>query len=685
MAWRSAVFLFGIMALLIAYYVIHKPLLPAPSDAPFTFDLPALLQRSAAALFDVLNVLLLFVISGGIGRALLHLAARSEVRMKAQTSEERLAIQALVGLGVLGTLAMGIALAGVLTSLTVWLLLAACLLLTFRSALAWLRAALADLRGLRAKGGFARFCALLSGFLILTALLIAIAPPWSWDAMVYHLVGPQQYLTDGRMTADPINFYLGMPKNGDMLFTLVMAQTGSDHAPAVVHLGFMLLALVITAALARRAANANAGWLAVVLLLGSYNLWELAGWAYVDWAVMAYGIAIFSLLAHWDETRAGGLLVLVGVLLGIAIGYKLTSAYIAVGVGVFLLVRAPRQVIANGLRVGLPALLCAAPWLLRGWALYGNPVYPLLGFGLNWDGQRSAAFTRAGYGMVASGDAWQLLFMPFTATIFGINQGPNTSFTHGPFLLTLPFLLPLCWRWLADNARRLALNLVIMIVPLYGLWVYLAATSGTGAQSRLAVPLLALSAVLGGLALYGVSKMPRKPLNLAFLLNVVLALTLLLGTVDVVTRIVDTDALRWLAGGQARADYLRHNLGVWYDAMERLEDMPAGTTVRMLWDLRTYYCPSHITCTPDTMLDAYSLAIRRGETPDAIFEAWRATGDEYVLLYRLGYDHFTNNDLFYREENLGFPAALERHMTPVWDIMTLDGAAYTLFEWKAGS
>jgi hypothetical protein len=711
MEWRIAVVLVGLVALLIGYYVVHKPILPVWNG--FGVDAALLLARLGGAVWDMAAVALLFLAAAVIGRwitsPLNPLSVYREGTSRNSSREpnshqndssdspslytERgmggeVLIAPLIGAGILATATMLLAWVGTLNATLVVVLVVAIPLVGWRESRAWLRDIVVLMRGLGGARGFSRFCALACVVFAVTALLIALAPPVSWDAMVYHLVAPREYLSVGRMEADPINFYLGMPKNGDMLFMLAMALTsGRDTAPAVVHWAFALLALGLTAALARRAANAHAGWLAATLLLAAYNLWELMGWGYVDWAVLAYAMAVFLLLMEWREAQSNRILILIGILLGLAVGYKWTASTITASVGVYVLLAAPRRILPNALLIGSPALVCIAPWLLRGWLQYGNPIYPMAGFGLNWDARRAAAFTRAGFGMIASGDAWQLPLMPFSATIFGQSRGPNSAFTHGPFLLTLPFLLPIVWRWLDDNARKRARDLIMLIVPLYVIWVFLAATSGTGTQTRLVVPLLGVSAVLGAIAFYGVTKLPRKPLDLGFLLRIVLALTIGLSLSDAAAVVINSKSLAWLSGGVTTETYLNDNLGVWYTAMGRLDELESGAQVRMLWELKTYHCPPNLTCIPDTMLDAYSLPIWRGDTPDAVFDAWRGGGDDYVLVNWIDYYTFTDTDTFYRAENLGFPEVIARRMTPLWEVQYLQtdgrvGVAYALYGWN---
>lgn len=692
---RTAIIVILVVVLLVAYYITHKPLTPemltrvsSSIGALFAEGIDPVLMAThlLGALLDIATVLALLAVCGGIGRFALRRAWAGVTLTDSRLGDAALA--ALLGTGIVSALTLGAALAGWLTTAVLWGGLLVLGGLLWRDVLAWLRE-MAQLWQIawgkdgdehvgNGRNALRPYRWLILCFLG-TSLLLALAPPYSWDSMVYHLVGPQRYLDSGRMIAYTDNFYLGFPKSLEMLFAITMSAFGRDIPPALIHWAFGVFALILTAACVRSVIDRRGTLTAVLLLLASFNIWELFGWGYVDLAIMAYSAACFALILRWRETQDRRLLVLVGALIGFATGVKFTTAFVIAAIGVFVLWTAPRRVITHGLLISIPAILCAAPWLLRAWVLYGNPVFPLLGFGLNWDAARYDAFTREGFGMLTEPGAWQLIFLPLTATVFGYNRGPDTSFTLGPFLLTLGLLLPLVWRWLDDSQRIAARSLVILALPIVALWTYLAATSGTGEQTRLAIALLPTGAGLGALVLHAIGKMPRKPVDLGFVLRGALVMTSVLASVEAVSSTIDRRPLNYFLGAMDEREYLSFNMGVWDGAMQRLTELPEGSQVRMMWDLRTYHCPAHITCTPDIMFDSWTYPLTQGETPDSIFEMWRAQGDDYLLLYHLGYDFFTNEDTYSRAENLRFSPALEAHMTPVW---TDQMETYTLYGWK---
>ncbi|NWG16097.1 MAG: hypothetical protein HXY41_05620, partial [Chloroflexi bacterium] len=105
---RIAAVLVGLVAVLVGYYWVHKPL-----DA-------ALAGSLGGAALDAGAVGLLVMVAGGLGQRML-----ARVTADADWSAaERIAVEALAGLGVLAWGALALGLAGLYTPTAFWLALA---------------------------------------------------------------------------------------------------------------------------------------------------------------------------------------------------------------------------------------------------------------------------------------------------------------------------------------------------------------------------------------------------------------------------------------------------------------------------------------------------------------------------------------------------------------------------------
>jgi hypothetical protein len=297
---------------------------------------------------------------------------------------------------------------------------------------------------------------------------------------------------------------------------------------------------------------------------------------------------------------------------------------------------------------------------------------------LSWDVMRANTFSTTGTGLLSAG-AWQLPILPLAATVLGVEKGDGFSFTAGPWLLTAPLLLLLGWRWLDERARGLGKVCLLIGLPMLGFWVVMAALSSIGVQTRLMMMAMPTGAVLGALGFYSLSRWPRKPLNVYFVAQALVTLTLIFTVIDVIRDTVRMKVVPVLTANLTPDDYLDWNLGVYVNAMRQLNTVPEGSTVRLMWEPRAYYCPKTVTCLPDILFDYWPHTLRQeGKTPDEVFQAWKDSGDDYLLVFDLGYE-FNVKDTRFLDENPLFPDALERWMTPVWE----DGVGgYTLYQWK---
>jgi 4-amino-4-deoxy-L-arabinose transferase-like glycosyltransferase len=628
---------------------------------------------------DILIVSLIVLTSGGIGRWLRFKVARDDVPLAT-------AIPLESGLG-LGAISLGTLLFGLvgLFNLALWavLLIGAVLLRTW--IMGWLRAVRVAMAAvLRPQTGWERFVLIVSVALLALALLLALAPPTAWDALTYHLVGPHRYVLAGQITTQADNHFLGFPQGMEMLFGLALALFDRDVTAAPLHLYVGVLALLAVAGLVRQYADRSTAYTSVLLAFSSYSLWRLFSLPYVDLAVMLYAALALVAVQRWRETDRAAWLALVGVFAGLALSVKYTAGLYIIALGVFVLVRQPRGVIRNDLIMGGAALLVFAPWLLKGALLYQNPIYPYLLDGVSWDSLRMANFNVASGGLLSGENAWQWLVLPFSATIFGTEGVSPYSFTLGPWLLTLPLMLLLGWRYLPEKARPLAQDCGLLAVVMLALWLLLAGFSGIGAQPRLFLFAFPAVIVLGTLALNSLARWPKRPLNVDFIVRAALGFTILLNFFNVVHDVARKDLATYYVD-QDVDRYLRTNLGNYYAAVRRLEQLPAASTVRFMWEPKSYYCPTTITCIPDILFDHWSWPLRWGLTEAEIWQQWRDEGVDYLLVYGLerdfGYGFWLDQHDFARAENERFPAALAEHMEPVWT----DGFAYTLYTWRAES
>lgn len=669
---RALTLFAGMLAMLAAYFWVHRPFGLAPGAVP-----TEALRLGGAAL-DVATAAVLVILGGAVGAWLCdRLAALAPFSRVALSRLERLALEAGLGLGALALLAVVIGLVGAFRAEVLWGALALmALLLRHRvgRTLAEWRALAGSARVGTPWEVFALACAAL---LLLLALVSALAPPTHWDSLTYHLIVPTRALSEGAIRADAENFYLGFSQNVEMLYAYAIGLFGRDTAAAPVHFALGLLGVIATAGLARRFAGRWAGWTAVLLLLTATSLWRLFGWAYIDLGTLLYGALALTALAAWHEDRAPGWLIVMGMIAGLAAGVKYNAGALALVMGAGVAVAAPRHVVRNGLIMAAAALIAFAPWLAKGALLYGNPIYPLLFGGLEWDANRTAAFTFPAFSFAGRGWLAHLPFLPFAATVFGQDLVDGYGFTTGPWLLTAFAVLPLVWSTLAPRERRLARTSGLAIGTFWLIWAGVGLASGIGVQTRLMVMALPAFAVAGAVAFIGLWRMPEKPVMITFIVRVAFVITTVLMLADAAMWVVRERSAAYLFSSLPNEQFLYENTGAHGNAMLSL---PPDARVRLMWEPRAYLCPETTVCVGDMAFDHWLRPLLAGATPDEVFAGYRASGDDYLLFFDTLYRDYL---AFSRDPALDeqFLPALERHMVPVWT----DGLRYTLYAWKEGA
>lgn len=558
----------------------------------------------------------------------------------------RLAINIGLGLGLLSLLMLGQGVAGLLQPLVAWgLILGLGLLLRRQLAAVYHQFLMIQMP--KPQSRFEWWLAVYAIVQLAFAFVLALAPETAWDALVYHLTGPELFVAAGRIEHLVDIPYLGFPQLAEMLFTLGLLLVG-DGAASLLHFGYGLLGIVIAAVLAKELFGREAGWLTAVLLLTVPRMLGLMSNAYVDLTLLFYATAAFYLFYRWQTCLCLGFpagkanmisLVLVGVFCGFALGVKYTAVAVPVGIAfnvAWTLRREPlaQQVRQLGLLTAVTTFV-ALPWLLENWSTTGNPVYPFVAHdGVYWDAWRASWFDRAGTGLLATAP-WRLLTAPLEATVLGTTGSEAFAATIGPFILGLLFFLPLVWFVLQPSEKKQVGQLLLFLAPNYGLWLWGLARSSLLLQTRLFLPLFGITAVLGSLIFIRIRSLNSPALNVGWLSRVAFSLTLGLLLLDQTGQFIREQPIRFIMGQETRTAYLQRQLGIYQVAMDVVNGLPAESNVLFLWEPRSYGC--RVTCVPDALLDRF-LHHTQAEGLDAegITAVWQQRGVTHVLLHEAG-------------------------------------------------
>jgi len=208
----------------------------------------------------------------------------------------------------------------------------------------------------------------------LVALPVALAQPFFYDALVYHLGLPWQALLEHGLRGHPEDLFAAFPPLAQLLSAVPLALA-LDRVPAVLHWWSVVTAGVAAGSLAHvlGAPRWAAGLAALCLpLLPAQAL--VAGLPAAEgWAIAGVLAALAVALA--PRVSAGGAL-LAGGLVGIATATRLQGIPWSVMVLAIVWVRERR---ARALGEGVLGFLAgSAPWWLKNLVLLGDPTAPVL-------------------------------------------------------------------------------------------------------------------------------------------------------------------------------------------------------------------------------------------------------------------------------------------------------------------
>jgi len=648
------------------YYVFHKP---------FTVSQLVAVGRSVAGLIGAGMVV---VLGTGIGLLLLE---RLDLKPL-----ERMVWAAPLGLGVVSLIGLGLGAVGLLQPWLLWSLTVVGFMGAGCRLLRALREAWAD-RTWRPQGRFEIFLAGYCGITLVIALAWALTPPTAWDGLVYHLTGPKLYLATGRISHSLDLPYLGFPQLTEMLFTWAMGLVG-ESAAAPIHWFYGVFGVLVLVSAGRRWLGGRTGWLAAAVLLSARSIVLLAGWPYVDLALLLYATLAFLALAcaFEEDVQSHRWLALSGAYAGLALSTKYTALALLPALGLVLLVFQASdsglgthnlQLAAREwLLVGGIALFVWSPWLVKNFLLTGNPTYPFFFGGVYWDDWRAWWYDRPGTGLLYTAP-WKLLTAPWDTTVWGREGLAGYSATVGPlFLMFLPFLL-LVWRRLPTAQRRWLRAALVFCGVLYGFWLWGVARTALLMQTRLLFPAFGLLALIVGAAV-GLRSLPLRPLDLGWLARAIVLGVLGLTLVASFLSTVQAQPLGVLLGHESRGEFLARRLGWYYAALEYInQELPPDAVVLFLWEPRSYHCA--VDCRPDTLLDRFLHATRLyGAHADAIATAWRAKGVTNVLFYQQGFEmiHEAGFDPVTEADVVTLEALRRHHLQGIQEF----GSAYVLYE-----
>lgn len=237
-------------------------------------------------------------------------------------------------------------------------------------------------------------------------LVGALAPSTAieWDSLAYHLAVPKLWLAAGEMIWIPAMHQSNFPFLADNWHVIAFSLLGAGDLGEMGAKSFQWWAgiwgAVAVFGVCRRWFGGGGWWGAALVLGCPVILWEM-GSAYIDASHGLYAGLGLLFAGEAYVKKDSGRLWLAAVLLGFAVGSKITGLTMLASVGFGLaLVGLVQKRFGEALRVGVlvsvVALVIGSPWYVRTWANTGNPVYPFFSSVFptrDWDAWRAELYS----------------------------------------------------------------------------------------------------------------------------------------------------------------------------------------------------------------------------------------------------------------------------------------------------
>jgi len=429
---------------------------------------------------------------------------------------------------------------------------------------------------------------LISAGIFVTVLAKTMAPPNDYDGLMYHLQAPKLFLQAGRIYPLPENIQANFPFTIEMLFTIGIALQ-SDVLASQLNLLFALLLVLAVYCFGRQYMSRAAGWLAVAILLG---IWIFPLWASsqnVDIAWALYEFLAFFGLVRWQKKDSQRWLMFAGLMAGFAIGTK----YMALGgvfvLGLFVLWQSRHmgwhKILVNGVIFGGIALFIGSPWYLKNLVWFGNPVFPFIFGGRDWDRAQFEFYFSWLRGFVPGNNIWDYIILPFKIYI------QNKKFSTMMGIDTPSWLFPLVFLYPFTKKSRVLTWMAWVMLLRFGMWAL-------AAQIRFLLPLYpGLSLLTAHVILDLVGKLKSRTVRHGLIIIGVGSL-LILSFVIQVLYLYAFPPFGVILGLESKIAYLSRFSGDFNAKQYLQENLDPDARVLMMWSGTGYYCDER--CIPDT-------------------------------------------------------------------------------------
>jgi 4-amino-4-deoxy-L-arabinose transferase-like glycosyltransferase len=555
-------------------------------------------------------------------------------------SGERLLLGTGLGLGIFGLLGFGLAVTGLAKPIILLLILIGIWLPSI-----WLGALHQVQDDVRSVGQIlqsstersVKWIPWLTVIALILSFIVAFAPPVdSFDALAYHLTVPALWLKEGGLAANQVLPSYWFPELAEGVFVWGLGL-GNEIMPQLIHLCWFILTIALLWLWTQKVWKNELAWRAVALCISIPSLPMVAAWAYTDFTLCFFIVAVLYLLWRADTFPDRRILILAGCLSGMAMGVKYASFILPLFAVIWLLWRhgRPTRELMHSMILFIgPALLVGCLWYIRNWIWTGNPVFPFIFGGKFWDAFRAARYT-----IPRSGVGWNpldLILLPFNVTL-GHRDTTYYDGRIGPLWLTL---LPVCilvlflLRKESAKKRGMMFLLATYSAVSFGLWTFGVINTRGLWQSRYLFPALIVISPLAGFAWEKITGINLKHFRVSYVFDVLVFLCISVSLLDFGLFVLARNPIATALGIESKQAYYEKYQPTYADALALVNQTPENASVYFLYEPRSY--GMNRTVQSDLVLDNLDHDFYLNHTPENVLQAWQAEGYTYVLYQKAG-------------------------------------------------
>jgi len=203
-------------------------------------------------------------------------------------------------------------------------------------------------------------------------------PEIFYDALVYHLAIPQEYLHAGGLARLPFNHYSGLPLLVSMLHLWSLAA-GGMYGAKLLNFGLTAALLWAVYAAGKELQGRRTGLLAAALLAGCPLVLYMPWFSNADGGAALFHALCLVSFWRWSRDRTAGMrhLLLAGLFGGFGAASKYTAAF-GLAILCFAALALSWRDKKAAFLFGAMALLPLLPWWMKSAAQFKDPFYPYM-------------------------------------------------------------------------------------------------------------------------------------------------------------------------------------------------------------------------------------------------------------------------------------------------------------------